>query len=120
MMSAVIYDIRSGRTVMASLVLQYDRPTSTQHWHEYNRRVRDWIARLLQLPGAVSFMAHRAVDGVSPDTMTVLDFRTVDEARSAAKSDQVKAILEELRATGTNPQIRVFERSPFTPEPIHP
>ena len=103
---------------MAILVLQYDRPTDTQRWHEYNRRVRDWIARLLQSPGAISFMAHRAVDGASPDTMAVLEFRTVEEARNAAKSDQVNAVLEEMRATGAIPHVRVFERSPFTPDLI--
>ena len=35
---------------MAYVMFQYDRPTDTQHWNEYNRHVRDWIARLLQLP----------------------------------------------------------------------
>src|SRR3954469_18362546 len=45
---------------MASLMLQYDRPTEhTRNWADYNGRVRDWIARLLQTPGAVSFMAYR-------------------------------------------------------------
>ena len=37
---------------MASLMLQYDRPTDhTRNWNDYNGRVRDWIARLLQTPG---------------------------------------------------------------------
>ena len=54
---------------MASLMLQYDRPTDhTRNWHDYNGRVRDWIARLLQTPGTVSFVAYRTVDGASPNT----------------------------------------------------
>ena len=47
---------------MAYVMLQYDRPTDTQHWNEYNRHVRDWIAWLLQLPGALSFMAYRTAN----------------------------------------------------------
>jgi hypothetical protein len=36
---------------MASLMLQYDRPMDhTRNWTDYNGRVRDWIARLLQTP----------------------------------------------------------------------
>ena len=71
---------------MASLMLQYDRPTDhTRQWNDYNGRVRDWIARLLQTPGAVSFMAYRTVDGASPNTITMLDFRTLEEARRAAQ-----------------------------------
>jgi hypothetical protein len=45
---------------MAYLMLQYDRPTDTQNWNNYNRHVQDWIAQLLKMPGAVSFMAYRA------------------------------------------------------------
>ena len=57
---------------MASLMLQYDRPTDhTRNWHDYNGRVRDWITRLLQTPGAVSFMAYRTVDGASPNTIGI-------------------------------------------------
>ena len=38
---------------MASLMLQYARPTEhTRNWTNYNGRVRDWITRLLQTPGA--------------------------------------------------------------------
>ena len=77
---------------MASLMLQYDRPTDhTRNWNDYNGRVRDWIARLLQTPGAVSFMAYRTADGASPNTITMLDFRTLEDARRAARSDHLKA-----------------------------
>src|SRR3954465_5359506 len=63
---------------MASIMLQYDRPTDhTRNWHDYNGRVRDWIARLLQTPGAVSFMAYRTADGSSPNTTTMLEFGTL-------------------------------------------
>src|SRR3954469_11087375 len=72
---------------MASIMLQYDRPTDhTRNWHDYHGRVRDWITRLLQTPGAVSFMAYRTVDGSSPNTTTMLEFRTLEEARRAASS----------------------------------
>ena len=71
---------------MASLMLPYDRPTDhTRQWNDYNGRVRDWIARLLQTPGAVSFMAYRTVDGASPNTITMLDFRTLEEARTGCQ-----------------------------------
>src|SRR4051794_1933016 len=63
---------------MAYIMLQYDRPTDhTRNWHDYNGRVRDWIARLLQTPGAVSFMAYRTADGSSPNTTTMLEFGTL-------------------------------------------
>jgi len=107
---------------MASIMFQYDRPTDhTRDWINYNGRVRDWITRLLQTPGAVSFMAYRTVDAASPNTTTMLEFRTLEEARKAAASDHVKTILQEMRSTGMDhPRLLVVERSPFTPEPLQP
>ena len=103
---------------MAYVMFQYDRPTDTRHWHDYNARVRDWIARLLALPGAVSFMAYRTADGASPNTITLLEFRSLGEARSAAASEQMKSVLQGLREVGAAPRMLLVERSPFTPEPI--
>src|SRR3954463_3631535 len=119
---AVIRAQALGRTPMASLMLQYDRPTDhTRQWNDYNGRVRDWIARLLRTPGAVSFLAYRTADGASPNTITMLDFRTLEDARRAVTSDHLKAILGEIRSTGTDyPRVLVVERSPFTPEPLRP
>jgi hypothetical protein len=103
---------------MASVMCQYDRPTDTRHWAEYNRQVRDWITELLVIPGAVSFVAYRTVDGASPNTTTMLAFRTLDEARNAITSAQMKNVLQSLRVVGGNPKVLIVERSPFTPEPI--
>jgi len=107
---------------MASIMLQYDRPTDhTRNWNDYNGRVRGWIARLLQTPGAVSFMAYRTVDGASPNTITMLEVRTLEEAKRAIASEELKAILQEIRSTGTDyPRALLVERSPFTPEPLQP
>ena len=103
---------------MAYVMLQYDRPTDTQHWNEYNRRVRDWIAQLLQAPGAVSFVAYRTTDGTSPNTMTMLEFHSVEEARRAVTSQQMTMVLRDLRSVGSIAKVLLVERSPFTPEPI--
>jgi uncharacterized protein (DUF1330 family) len=103
---------------MAFVMLQYDRPTDTQHWNEYNRRVRDWIAQLLQTPGAVSFVAYRTADGASPNTITMLEFHSVEEARRAVASQQIAGVLQDLRSVGTIAKVLLVERSPFTPEPI--
>ena len=65
---------------MAYLMFQYDRPTDTRNWNNYNRHVQDWIAQLLTMPGAISFMAYRAAHQNSPDTFTLLEFRTMEEA----------------------------------------
>ena len=62
----------------ASMIVQRAR-----NWTEYNKHVRDWIAQLLKVPGAVSFMGYRTADGSSPNTITMLEFRTVEEARRA-------------------------------------
>lgn len=35
----------------------------------------DGIAQLLQIPGAVSFMAYRTCDGASPNTIAMVEFR---------------------------------------------
>jgi len=102
---------------MAYLMLQYDRPTDTRNWNNYNRHVQDWIAQLLKMPGAVSFMAYRAAHQDSPDTFTLLEFHTMEEARHAAASEPMKHVLDELRAFGAMAKVLV-ERSPFTPEPI--
>ena len=105
---------------MANLMLQYDRPTDhTRNWNDYNHRVQDWLARLLQTPGIVSLMAYRTWDGVSPNTTAILAFNTLEEARRAAASDHLKAILQEMRSTGVDrPRVLVLERSPFTPDPL--
>jgi hypothetical protein len=103
---------------MAYLMLQYDRPTDTRNWNNYNRHVQDWIAQLLKMPGAVSFMAYRAAHQDSPDTFTLLEFHTMEEARHAAASEPMKHVLDELRAFGAMAKVLVVERSPFTPEPI--
>ena len=103
---------------MAYLMFQYDRPTDTQNWNNYNRHVRDWIAQLLKMPGAISFMAYRAAHQNSPDTFTLLEFRTMEEARQAAASEPMTHVLDELRAFGAMAKVLLVERSPFTPEPI--
>jgi hypothetical protein len=103
---------------MSYVMFQYDRPTDTRNWHDYNGRVRDWIAQLLAIPGAVSFMAYRSADGASPNTTTMLEFRTADEARTATRSEPMKTVLQGLREVGAPPRVLVVERSPFTPEPI--
>jgi len=103
---------------MAYVMFQYDRPTATQNWNIYNRQVRNWITQLLNLPGAVSFVAYRTADEASPDTFTMLEFRTVEEARRAVESEPMTMTLQELRSVGAAAKVLVLERSPFTPEPI--
>jgi len=103
---------------MAYVMFQYDRPTDSHRWNDYNQRVRDWISQLLLTPGAVSFVAYRTADGTSPDTMTMLEFQTVEDARKAAASEQVRRILGDLLAVGVTAKVLVVERSPFTPKPI--
>jgi uncharacterized protein (DUF1330 family) len=103
---------------MAYVMFQYDRLTESHRWNNYNQHVRDWIAQLLQIPGAVSFMAYRTTDGASPDTITMLEFRTVEDARKAQESEQMQRILDGLRSVGVAARILLVERSPFTPEPF--
>jgi uncharacterized protein (DUF1330 family) len=103
---------------MAYVMFQYDRPTESHRWNNYNQHVRDWIAQLLQIPGAVSFMAYRTTDGASPDTITMLEFHTVEDARKAQASEQMQRILDGLRSVGVAARILLVERSPFTPEPF--
>jgi uncharacterized protein (DUF1330 family) len=103
---------------MAYVMFQYDRPTESHRWNDYNQHVRDWIAQLLEIPGAVSFIAYRTTDGASPDTITMLEFRTVEDARKAQESEQMQRILDGLRSVGVTARVLLVERSPFTPEPI--
>jgi uncharacterized protein (DUF1330 family) len=103
---------------MAYVMLRYDRPTDTQHWNEYNQRVRDWIAQSLRIPGAISLMAYRTVDGASPDTITMLEFDSLGSARQAVTSDTMALILQDLRSVGASAKVQIVERSPLTPEPI--
>ena len=65
-------------------------------------------------------MAYRSVDGASPNTTTMLEFRTLEEARSGTASEQIRTVLRELRAVGAIPRVLVVERSPFTPESLRP
>jgi hypothetical protein len=103
---------------MAYIMFQYDRPTDRQNWNDYNRHVRDWISQLLQAPGAVSFVAYRTADEASPDTFTLLEFRTQEDARKAVGSEPMTRVLDGLRSVGARAKVQVLERSPFTPEPI--
>jgi hypothetical protein len=107
-----------GRYVMAYVMFEYDRPTDTQNWNSYNQQVRDWITQLLQAPGAVSFVAYRTADGASPNTITMLEFAAVEDARQAVGSAPIQAVLQALQSLGVMTRILVVERSPFTPEPI--
>jgi uncharacterized protein (DUF1330 family) len=103
---------------MAYVMFQYDRPTDAHRWNDYNQQVRGWIAQLLQIPGAVSFMAYRTTDGASPNTITMLEFHTVEDARKAQGSEQMQRVLDGLRSVGVTAKILLVERSPFTPEPF--
>jgi hypothetical protein len=103
---------------MTYVMFQYDRPTDRQHWNDYNQHVRDWIAQLLRIPGAVSFMAYRTADAASPDTFTMLKFNTLEEARRAVASEAMTTVLQGLRSVGAVARVVLLERSPFTPDPI--
>ncbi|WP_457092654.1 hypothetical protein [Microvirga sp. P5_D2] len=103
---------------MAYVMLQYDRPTDIPNWNHYNRHVQDWITQLLHMPGAVSFIAYRVAHQESPDTFTMLEFRTMEEARQAATSEPMKHVLDELQSVGAVAKVLLVERSPFTPEPL--
>jgi hypothetical protein len=103
---------------MAYVMFQYDRPTDSHRWNDYNKQVRDWIGQLLQIPGAVSFVAYRTADGASPDTITMLEFQTIEDARKAAASEPMKSVFDGLRSVGAVPKVLLVERSPFTPEPL--
>jgi hypothetical protein len=63
-------------------------------------------------------MAYRTSDGASPDTMTMLEFQAVEDARKAAASEQMQRVLDGLRSVGAAPNVLLVEHSPFTPEPI--
>ena len=103
---------------MPYIMLQYDRPEGVRNWADYNDRVKGWIERLLRLPGAVSLMAYRTVDGSSPNIIGILEFRSIDFAKGAVSSLQARAILDEIRSVGTEPKLLLLERSPFTPTPV--
>jgi hypothetical protein len=103
---------------MAYVMFQYDRPADTQNWNSYNQHVQGWIAQLLQAPGAVSFVAYRTADGASPNTITMLEFGTMEAARQAVGSEPIKRVLDELRSVGAVARVLLVERSPFTPTPI--
>jgi hypothetical protein len=103
---------------MADVMFQYDRPTDSHRWNDYNQHVRDWIAQLLQIPGAVSFVAYRTSDGTSPNTITMLEFHTMEETRRAQASEQLQKVLNGLRSVGMTAQVLLVERSPSTPEPM--
>jgi hypothetical protein len=103
---------------MAYVMFQDDRPTDRQHWNDYNRHVRNWIDELLRIPGAVSFMAYRMADAASPDTIAMLEFHTLKDARTAVASEPMTMVLDGLRSVGAAAKVVLVERSPFTPEPI--
>jgi hypothetical protein len=63
-------------------------------------------------------MAYRTTDGSSPNTITMLEFHTVEDARKAQGSEQTQRVLDGLRSVGVTAKILLVERSPFTPEPF--
>jgi hypothetical protein len=75
-------------------------------------------AQLLQTSGAVSFAAYGTAGGTKPDMITILEFQTIEDARNALLSEQLRMILEGLRTFGAAAEVVVVERSPFMPEPI--
>jgi hypothetical protein len=103
---------------MPYVMLQFDRPEDVRNWNEYNRRARGWIDRLLKQPGTVAFNAYRTADGSSPNTMVMLEFATLEEARKGSASEATSSVVEELRSLRVWPKMFILERSPYTPEPI--
>src|SRR3954469_15947361 len=64
---------------------------------------------------------RRSKPEYGPNTTTMLEFRTLEEARKAAASAHLKAVLEGIRSTGVHHlKLLLVERSPFTPEPLRP
>jgi uncharacterized protein (DUF1330 family) len=63
-------------------------------------------------------MAYRTTGGASPNTTTMLEFHTVEDARKAVASEQMQGVLDGLRSVGAATKVLLVERSPFTPEPI--
>jgi hypothetical protein len=61
---------------------------------------------------------QQSPDGASPDTITMLEFQTVEDTRRAQTSEQLQKVLDGLRSVGVTAQVLLVERSPFTPEPI--
>jgi hypothetical protein len=105
---------------MTYVMFQYDRPTDTHNWNTYSQQVRDWIAQLLQAPGTVPFVAYRTADGTRPNTITLLEFHSVEAARQAVGSEPIKCVLDKLRSVGAVASFLLAERSPFTLELIRP
>ncbi|WP_114948198.1 universal stress protein [Microvirga calopogonii] len=69
--------------------------------------------------GATShILANTTVPGASPNTITMLEFRTVEDTRRAQASEQLRKVLDGLRGLGVTARVLLVERSPFTPEPI--
>lgn len=102
---------------MAYGVLLYDRFEPETVTAEYANVAMSLVARVLAMPGAVSFMGYRSVSG-SPNTMSVTEFKSIDDVRRAADSDDFKAVFEKMEAYGTKPVLLIMERSPLTPRPI--
>ncbi|SFL65074.1 hypothetical protein [Methylobacterium pseudosasicola] len=102
---------------MAFGVLLYDRFETDPPGDEYASQSRALIKRVLSMPGAVSFMGYRSVSG-SPNTISITEFKTLEDVQRAAASDELKAVFKAMEASGTKPTLLIMERSPLTPEPI--
>jgi hypothetical protein len=48
----------------------------------------------------------------------MLEFQSIEDARKAASSEQMKGVIQGLRAVGAFAKVQILERSPFTPEPL--
>jgi hypothetical protein len=56
--------------------------------------------------------------GASPNTIAMLEFRTVEDARRVQASEPLRKVLDGFQSVGVAAQVLLVERSPFTPEPI--
>lgn len=102
---------------MAYGVLLYDRFETAGLSAEYAEQSRALLSKVLSMPGAVSFMGYRSLSG-SPNTISITEFKTIEDVQRAANSDELKAVLKAMEASGTKPTLLIMERSPLTPEPI--
>jgi heme-degrading monooxygenase HmoA len=102
---------------MAYGVLLYDRFENEASSAQYMEQSQALLKKVLSMPGVVSFMGYRAVSG-SPNTISITEFRTIEDVRRAAESDELRAVFEAMEASGTRPMLLIMERSPLTPEPI--
>lgn len=100
---------------MAFVISTWDSPVP-------DKEVRErWIRTILAAPGTVSWQVLSNPVPMTPQTMSLHKFDSLEAAQNWVASPERAALIAETRQAGlTSLTVQVWDTNPYDPEPLKP